>query len=129
MPSSSPSASEQHQRITLLLTEIIDLLTRELSILAHSRWEELPSLKREKVVLADRLKRVDWSPDPAIEVAAIWNSLKSQIACLEAECRQKIGTQMELMSKQILALQELHQYWRECLSISFGNLAEAVPAA
>ena len=128
MPASSPSPAENHRRITLLLTEIIALLTRELNIVAQRQWEQLPGLKKEKVILASRLKRVDWSPDAALGEAAHWSSLKSRIASLEEECRQKIEAQMKLMTNQIFALQELHQYWRECLSISFGKLPEMVPA-
>jgi len=126
MSSSSPSPAEKRQKITLLLTEIIALLTRELSIVVHSRWEELPRLKKEKVVLASRLKSVDWSPDPAQEEPATWSLLRLRIESLEKECRQKIQAQMELMGKQILALQELHQYWHECLCISFGKLPETL---
>jgi len=128
MPLSSSSPPE-HRKITSLLTEVIDLLTRELAIVANSDWQELPGLKREKVVLASRLKSVEWPPVPAGEEPASWRLLKSRIASLEVECRKKVQAQIELIRHQILALQELHQYWRECLSISFRDFHEPIPAA
>jgi hypothetical protein len=130
MPSSSFASSPDEQpTITFLLTEVIALLTRELAIVANRRWEDLPGLKREKVVLASRLKSFDWTPDPAVEEPAHGGLLKSRIADLENECRRKIQAQIELISNQVVALQELHQYWRECLGISFRDFHGAVPTA
>jgi hypothetical protein len=129
MPSSSPSPAENHSRITSLLTEIVALLTRELAIVANKRWEDLPRLKKDKVVLASRLKSIDWTSDPVGEEPANWSLLKSRIAALENECRQKIQAQIALIRNQMLALQDLHQYWRECLSITFQNFQEPMPAA
>jgi len=122
-------SSDQYQTITLLLTEVITLLTREQSIVANRRWEDLPGLKKEKVVLASRLKSIDWTPDPAREEPANLSLLQSRIASLEDECRRIVQAQMELMTQQIVALQDLHLYWRECLSISFGNFAQNASAA
>ena len=129
MPSSSPSPAEKHSKITFLLIEVIALLTRELAILANSRWEDLPGLKKEKAILASRLKSVDWAPIPSHEEPANWRLLKSRIADLEEECRRKVQAQIELIGKQVLALQEIHQYWLECLSISFRNFHESLPAS
>jgi hypothetical protein len=125
----SSFSSPEHRKITALLTEVIALLTRELALVANSRWHELPGLKREKVVLTSRLKSVDWPLIPVGEEPASWRLLKSRIATLEAECRKKIEAQIELIRHQLLALQELHQYCRECLSISFQDFREPAHAS
>lgn len=129
MPPSSPSPAENQPRITSLLAEVVALLTRELVIVDNSRWEDLPGLKKDMVVLASRLNSVEWTPVPAGEEAANRGLLRSRIAELENECRQNIQAQIELIRHQMLALQELHQYWRECLSITFQNYHEPMAAA
>lgn len=47
---------------TLLLREVVSLLTWEFGALSNRKWSYLPKLKRRKAVLADRLRKVDWTP-------------------------------------------------------------------
>ena len=54
--------------------------------------------------------------------------LKSLISDLENQSRQKTQAQLDLIGNQILALQEQHQYWRECLNISFRKVYETRPS-
>jgi hypothetical protein len=110
---------------TLLLRETVELLMEELSALSNSKWEDLPELKKKKVILASRLREIDWTPGTS---PVDWLLLKSQISDLENQSRQKIDGQLDLIGNQILALQELHQYWLECLNISFRKFYETIPS-
>jgi hypothetical protein len=124
MPSHPSQPEEPHQR-TLLLREAVELLGWELSVLSNRQWEDLPELKKKKVVLASRLREIDWTPSPR---PVDWLLLKSQVSDLEAHSRQKIQVQLELIGNQILALQDEHQYWRECLNVSFRKFCESIPS-
>jgi hypothetical protein len=110
------------------LSQAVELLRWELSTLSNHTWEDLPELKKKKVVLASRLRAVDWTPGPAGPNPANALRLKSQISDLEAQSRQKIEGQIDLIGNQVLALQELHQHWLECLNISFRRLYEPIPS-
>lgn len=104
---------------TVLLGEAVELLRGELSILSNATWEDLPELKKKKTVLAARLREVNWAYSPR---PVDWLLLKTQIADLEDQLRQKIEARLKLIGNQILALQEQNLYWRECLSISFRKI-------
>jgi hypothetical protein len=111
---------ERFQRASLL-AEAIDLTLRELRILSENRWDDVPGLKREKTILASRFRAIDWSarvPD----MEPNWKELSS----LENRSRQKIEDQLELVHLQMTALQELHQYWLECLNISFEKFRHSL---
>jgi len=110
------------------LGEAIALLRWELSALSNHQWEDLPELKKKKVVLASRLRRFDWTSGPMGQESADWLRLKSQISDLEEQSRQKVGGHLELIGNQILALQEQHQYWRECQNVSFRKFYESIPS-
>jgi hypothetical protein len=120
-----PSQSKEPDNITLLLRETLGLLVEELSTISNHKWEDLPELKKKKVILASRLREIDWTPSPK---PVDWLQLKSQISELENHSRQKIHGQLDLIDNQILALQELHQYWLECLNISFRKFYEPIPS-
>jgi len=109
----------------LLLRETVELLVQELSTISNCEWENLPELKKKKVILASRLRQIDWTPSPR---PVDWLLLKSQISELENHSRQKIHSQLDLIGNQILALQELHQYWLECLNVSFRKFYESSPS-
>jgi hypothetical protein len=118
-----PAAQER----VSLFTEVVEVLTEELSTLASRKWEDLPDLKKKKVVLAHRLKAVNWSPAPLEREAFDLMKLKTLIVELEEHSRQKIQSHLELLGHQIFALQEQHLYWRECLNVSFRRSCEAIP--
>jgi hypothetical protein len=120
-----PSQSKDPDNRTLLLRETMGLLIEELSTISNRKWEDLPELKKKKVVLASRFREIDWTPSPR---PVDWSRLKSQISELENHSRQKIHGQLDLIDNQILALQELHQYWLECLNISFRKFYEPNPS-
>jgi hypothetical protein len=127
MPSQPSQTEDPHQR-TLLLGETVELLRWELSVISNRQWEDLPELKKNKVVLASRLREIDWTSGPVDLAPADWFLLKSQISILEDQSRQKIEDHIQLIGNQILALQEQHQYWRECLNVSFRKLYESIPS-
>jgi hypothetical protein len=121
---SQPSQANEPDERTLLLSEVVELLGWELSILSNRQWEDLPELLKKRVVLACHLREINWTPAPR---PVDWLPLKTQISNLEEQSRQKIEAQIELLGNQIFALQDQRQYWRECLGISFQKVCEAVP--
>jgi len=125
MPS-QPSLNEDLDERILLLHQAVALFAEELSTLSHRQWENLPDLKKKKVVLASRFRAVDWQSQPS-EPHDL-HSFKTQITELESQSRQKIQGQLELLGHQILAMQDIHQYWRESLSLSFGKYCAPAPA-
>jgi hypothetical protein len=126
MPSQPPPNENPDQRLPLLL-QAVELFTEELSVLAEHKWEDLPDLKKKKVVLAGRFRGIDWQPGPAEPLDLM--TFKTQMAELENQSRQKIQGQLDLLSNQIYAMQELHQFWRESLSISFRKFYDPVPVS
>jgi hypothetical protein len=127
MPS-PPSQTEDLHRRTRLLREIVEVLMAELSTIAHRQWENLPDLKKKKAVLACRFREFDWTSGATGQEPVNELLLKSLITDLEDQSRQKIEDQLEFIDNQILALQELHQYCRECLNVSFRKFYESVPS-
>ena len=126
MPAPSFPSQEPPQR-PFLLAQAVDLLKWEISTLSTQNWEDLPELKRKKVVLASQLHAAIGT-DAADSTLADSDELKSQISDLEAQSHQKIESQIALIGHQILALQELHLYCRECLNISFRKFQEPIPS-
>jgi len=120
----SYSFPEDPPKKAFLLSQAVELLLWELSAISNRHWEELPELKKKKVVLAGRLLQLSPTPPPTGQERADLLRLESQISDLEVQSRQKVDGHLELIGNQILALQELHQYWRECLSVSFGKFFE-----
>jgi hypothetical protein len=115
-----------HGRVSLL-TEVVGVLVEELATLSARKWEDLPDLKKKKVILASRLSAVDWSPRPLEREAFDLMTLRKLITELENHSRQKIQRHLEFIGTQLFALQDQHLYWRECLSISFRRFHEAIP--
>ncbi len=113
---------------TFLLNEAVDLLLREMFAISNRKWEDLPDLKKKKTVLASRLRKIDWTPDPNGKEPADWTLLKARISDLEGQSRRQIQNQLQLIGSQVLALQELHQYCRECLNISLQKFHEPTPS-
>jgi len=120
---------DEHQNGPLLLGQVVELLQWELSTLSNRNWEDLPELKRKKVVLACRLRQIAGTPGQTGQELADSVLLKSQISDLEAQSRQKIEGQLQLIDNQILALQELHQYCMECLNVTFRKFQDSIPSA
>ena len=115
MPSPTNSSALPEAQTALLL-EAAKLLVDELALLAAQNWEELPELKKKKVVTASRLRRLraeieaaDGAPSPALE---------SLIEDLETKSRRQIHARLDLIGNQILALQELSLYLNESLHVT-----------
>jgi hypothetical protein len=128
MPSQPPPNENPDQRF-LLLRQAVELFNEELSLIAEQKWEELPDLKKKKVVLAGRFRGVNWEPDPEGPEPLDLKPFKTLMAELENQSRHKIQGQLDVLAKQIFAMQELHQFWRESLSVSFRKFYESVPAS
>jgi hypothetical protein len=112
----------------LLLRDAAELLAGEVFALSNQHWDELPDLKKKKVILASQLQnlgsahgRAEREPSESIRV-------KSLIADLEIQSREKIAGQCELIEKQIVALQELHQFLQESLNVSFQKFLGPAPS-
>ena len=102
---------------TLLLREVVELLMWELSAISDRKWEELPELKKKKLLLADRLRKYDWTPGPEAHAPMDLIMLKSQIS-----------VQLQMIRGQINALQGQKEYWLECFNSYFRHHApEPVP--
>jgi hypothetical protein len=129
MPFSSIRPLPAVQERVSLLAQVVEVLVEELSTLAASKWEDLPDLKKKKVVLASRLDAVNWAHAPLPREAFDLMTLRNLITELENHSRRKIQSHMELIGNQFFALQEQHLYWRECLSVSFRRFCEAIPSA
>jgi hypothetical protein len=127
MPADSPEP-EEHQKGPFLLSQVIELLRWELSTLSNRNWQNLPDLKKKKVALASRLGKFEWPLRPADQEPLDLRMLKSLVTDLESHSRQKIQGQLDLIGNQILALQELHQYWLECQNVSFRKLYDSIPS-
>ena len=79
--------------------------------------------------LAALLKRIAPASDPAAVSLPDRRSLETQISSLESESRKKIEGQIALISNQLAALQNLHLYWLECLSVTFARAPRPIPAS
>ena len=120
MPAPSESPAPLGERTALML-EAARLLVDELALLAGQNWEELPDLKKRKVIAASQLRRLraetgaaDGVPSPALE---------SLIEDLEAKSKGQIRARLDLIGNQILALQELSLYLHESLHVSMQPAA------
>jgi len=127
MPS-QPSETQELRRKTLLIREVIEVLTEELSTLANRKWEDLPELKKKKVVLASRFREFNQTSNRVEPDKPELVTLKSLMSDLENQSRQKIAAQIDLIGNQMLALQEQHVYWLECLNVSFQKPYEPIPS-
>ncbi len=124
LPTQSP---ESYEKVPLL-REAVEVLINELAAISEHRADELPALKKRKVVLASRLGALDWSPSVFEHEAFDLSTLRSLITDLEAQSREKIEGHLTFIGNQLLALQEEHQYWRECMNVSFRKFCESSPA-
>jgi len=97
----------------------------ELSAISNRKWEDLPALKQKKELLAHRLREFDWTPGPQDLEPLDLIMLKSQIADLEYQSRQKVQVQLKVIKGQIDALQGQQQSWLEC--INFYSRQGAIP--
>lgn len=89
----------------------------ELSAISNRKWEDLPELKKRKSILAGRLEKYDWTPAPQDQEPLDLVMLRSQIADLEYQSRQKIQVQLQTIKGQIDSLQVEKQTWLNCLNI------------
>lgn len=124
-----PSEVEELRKRTRLLRKTAELYMEELAALSDRRWEELPEIKKKKVILAGRFREIDWKSSPTDREPFDLKALKSLISDLENHSRRKIQAQLDLMGNQIFALQDQHLYWQECLSVSFQKFYEPSPSA
>src|SRR5579871_610014 len=108
----SLSLSEADLRTrTLLLRQITELLMWELATISDRKWEDLPELKRRKSELAERLRKFDWTPGPEQHESLDLLMLKSQIADLEYQSKQKISMQLKSIRQQLDVLRDQKQNW------------------
>ncbi len=124
MPAQSNPSDVPGER-TALLQEAARLLLDELLLLADQKWDELPELKKKKVVTASRLRRLraetesaDGRPSPALE---------GLIEQLEENSQRQIRARLDLIGNPILALQELSLYLHESLHVSMRPAANRSP--
>jgi hypothetical protein len=106
-----------------LLREALEVLIDELSTVSGRDAEHLPDLKKKKVIVASRLGDVDWAQifgPHTLDLAR----LKTLIAEVEVQSRQRIDGHLTFIAGQLLALQEERQYWRECMNVSFRKFCE-----
>ena len=115
MPPESVQPASPNDRNALML-EAAKILVDELGVLASQNWEELPDLKKRKVIAASRLRRLraeieaaDGPPSPALE---------SLIEDLETKSRRQIRARLDLIGNQIIALQELSLFLKETLHVT-----------
>ena len=127
-PRQYPYPAAAQDRVSML-AEIVEILVEELAAIASRNWHDLSLLKKKKVVLASRLRSVDWTPSPAEQEASDIRTLRHLVAELEGHVRRKIQEHMELLGMQVAVLQDQHQHWRECLNVSFRRFYDAIPAA
>jgi hypothetical protein len=113
-----PSVRSQNElgKKTLLLREVVELLMWELSAISNRKWEDLPALKQKKELLAKRLREFDWTPGPQDLEPLDLIMLKSQVADLEYQSRQKVQVQLKMIKGQIDALRGQQQSWLECIN-------------
>jgi hypothetical protein len=98
------------------MLEAAGLLVDELALLAAQKWEELPDLKKKKVVAASRLRRLRAETEAADGVPS--PGLETLIEELEAKSQRQIRARLDLIGNQILALQELSLYLHESLHVT-----------
>jgi hypothetical protein len=118
---------DEMRRKTLLLREVVELLMWELSALTNRKWEHLPELKKRKSLLAVHLLKYDWTPAPEGQEPLDLVMLRSQIADLEYQSRQKVQVQLQMIKGQIDYLQGQKQTWLECLNIYSQQFSKPVP--
>ena len=125
---SSVRTQNELDKKTQLLREVVELLMWELSAISERKWEDLPTLKNKKGVLADRLRQFDWTPGPQGVEPLELIMLKSQITDLEYQSRQKVNVQLQMIRGQINALQAQKQSWLDCLSVYAQQAPEILNA-
>jgi hypothetical protein len=125
-PESSPSPAPKKE--ISLLKEAVEVLLAEILAATEHKSDDLPELKKRKVVLVSHLNQVDWSSKASAAENFDLSAIRTLIAELEAQSRQQIQRHLELIGKQLLALQDESLYWRECMSVSFRTSCDSVPA-
>jgi hypothetical protein len=123
---SSVRLQNELSKKTLLLREVVELLMWELSAISNRKWEDLPELKKKKSILAERLRQFDWTPGPQDLEPLDLIMLKSQIADLEYQSRQKVNVQLQMIRGQINSLQAQQQSWLDCINIYSRQSSEPV---
>ncbi len=107
---------EELQVRTKLLRQVTELLMWELSTISDRKWEDLPELKRKKGLLAGELRKFDWTPGPEEHESLDLLMLRSQIADLEYQSRQKISMQLNSIRTQLDVIQKKKAGWLQALN-------------
>jgi hypothetical protein len=110
-----PIRPKDQTKKTSLLREVVELLMWELSTISARKWEDLPELKRKKGLLAGRLKKYDWTPDPETNEPLDMVMLRGQIVDLEYQSRRKIQVQLQIIKGRIASLEAEKNSWTGCL--------------
>jgi hypothetical protein len=84
-------------------------------------------LKKQKVLLANRLHQLNWSSVPPQLEAFDLKMLRNLVTELENHCRLRIKGHMDEIDSEVVALRDQQQYWRECLNVTFEPYYAAIP--
>jgi hypothetical protein len=124
---SSATMHEEEARVrTKLLREITELLMWELATISDRRWEDLPELKRRKGEMAQRLREFDWTPGPANHESLDLLMLRSQIADLEYQSKQKLSMHLKSVRQQLDVVRNQKAGWLHCMN-GYVNPTKALP--
>jgi hypothetical protein len=115
---------EELQVRTRLLREVTELLMWELSTISDRKWEDLPELKRKKSLLANELRKFDLTPGPEDHESIDLLMLRSQIADLEYQSKQKISMQLKSIRTQLDVIQKKKAGWLQAMN---GYVNQARP--
>ncbi len=112
---------------TNLLRQVTEHLMWELATISDRKWEDLPELKRRKGELATRLREFDWTPGPEDHESLDLLMLKSQIADLEYQSKQKISMQLKSVRQQLEVVRDQKASWLQCMN-GYVNQTRSLPS-
>ncbi len=98
----------------------------ELTTISDRKWEDLPELKRRKGQMAERLREFDWTPGPEEHESLDLLMLRSQIADLEYQSKQKLSMHLKSVRQQLDVLRAQKAGWLQCMS-GYVNQTKALP--
>lgn len=122
----APLPEEETENRTRLLRHVTELLMWELATISDRKWENLPELKRRKGLLAAQLREFDWTPGPESHESLDLLMLRSQIADLEYQSKQKLSMHLKSVRQQLEVLQHQKAGWLQCMQ-GYVNQPRALP--
>jgi hypothetical protein len=125
--SSAPMPEKEETEIrTRLLRQVTELLMWELAAISDRKWEDLPELKRRKGLLAGELRQFDWTAGPESTESLDLLMLRSQIADLEYQSKQKLSMHLKSIRQQLEVLGQQKAGWLHCMN-GYVNPNRALP--